>query len=253
MRSAYRRFDLLVDIGSCMRQRLMRYGSAAAADTIVPWALIEPERPSPSPPGERHELFADAKLGLLYSGSFGRAHSWRGIPELAEALRGRGGSVVFSVRGSGVARLREEVEKRGSPVEFVEFAPTERLMSRLSAADVHVVSLREEWTGTVVPSKFFGALAIGRPVLFLGSANSAIAKWIERMGVGWVLDRERIESLATELIEWAESPAAKARLFQHCHAVYQREFSQHRALDRWDQTLRALLSSNAEAEIHVSV
>lgn len=253
MQSAYRRFDMLVDIGSCMRERLMKYGSAAAADTIVPWALIEPERPSPIPAGERIELFAGSKLGLLYSGSFGRAHSWRGLPELAEALRGRGGSVVFSVRGSGVAQLREEVERRGSPVDFVEFAPTERLMSRLSAADIHVVSLREEWTGTVVPSKFFGALAIGRPILFLGSDNSAIAKWIRHMRVGWVLDGERIESLATELIEWAESPTAKARLFQHCHAVYQREFSKHRALDRWDQTLRTLLCIATAEEINVTV
>jgi glycosyltransferase involved in cell wall biosynthesis len=231
----------------------MRYGSAAAADTIVPWALIEPEWPSPIPPAERNELFAEAKLGLLYSGSFGRAHSWRGLPEIAEALHGRGGRVVFSVRGSGVERLREEVERRGSPVEFVEFAPTERLMFRLSAADVHVVSLREEWTGTVVPSKFFGALAIGRPVLFLGSANSAIAKWIKQMGVGWILDRDRIESLATELIEWAESPTAKAKLFKHCHAVYQREFSRRRALDRWDQTLRSLLSNEAAVEMDVPV
>jgi glycosyltransferase involved in cell wall biosynthesis len=250
---SYRRFDMLVDIGSCMRRRLMRYGSAAAADTIVPWALIEPEWPSPIPPAERNELFAEAKLGLLYSGSFGRAHSWRGLPEIAEALHGRGGRVVFSVRGSGVERLREEVERRGSPVEFVEFAPTERLMFRLSAADVHVVSLREEWTGTVVPSKFFGALAIGRPVLFLGSANSAIAKWIKQMGVGWILDRDRIESLATELIEWAESPTAKAKLFKHCHAVYQREFSRRRALDRWDQTLRSLLSNEAAVEMDVPV
>jgi hypothetical protein len=37
----------------------------------------------------------------------------------------------------------------------------DRLAARLSAADVHNISLREDWTATVIPSKFFGALAIG--------------------------------------------------------------------------------------------
>ena len=245
MRCAYRRFDLIVDIGSCMRQRLMKYGSAAAVDTIVPWALVEPDGPTAIPATERREIFGDAKLGLLYSGSFGRAHTWRGILEIARALHTSGGRVVFSVRGNAVAGLREEVEKSGSPVDFIEFASAAGLNSRLSAADVHVVSLREEWTGTVVPSKFFGALAIGRPVLFVGSAHSAIAKWIRQMGVGWVLDPERIEMLATELSQWAQSPEAKSRLFEHCHTVYQREFSQLRALDHWDRVLRALLSGSS--------
>ena len=245
MRCAYKRFDLIVDIGSCMRERLGRYGSAAVADTIVPWALVEPDEPSPIPATERCEIFGDAKLGLLYSGSFGRAHAWRGILEIAKALRPGGGRVVFSARGNAVARLREEVTKSGAPVDFVEFATAEGLSSRLSAADIHVVSLREEWTGTVVPSKFFGALAIGRPVLFVGSGRSAIAKWIEQMGVGWVLDPERIEMLAAELGDWGQSPEAKARLFRHCHAVYRREFSQGCALDRWDRALRALVLGGA--------
>jgi glycosyltransferase involved in cell wall biosynthesis len=241
MRCAYRRFALIVDIGSCMRERLSRYDYTATADTIVPWALVEPDQPSPIPSDERRELFGEAKLGLLYSGTFGRAHDWRGILEIATALRSRGGRVVFSARGNAVERLRQEVDKTGSPIDFVEFASPEKLNSRLSAADIHVVSLREEWTGTVVPSKFFGALAIGRPVLFVGSVSSAIAKWIEQMGVGWVLDPDRIEFLAVELSEWAQSPEAKTNLFQHCHAIYQREFSQRCALDHWDRALRALL------------
>jgi colanic acid biosynthesis glycosyl transferase WcaI len=241
MRCAYRRFALIVDIGSCMRERLSRYGVTAAADTIVPWALEEPDQPSPIPAAERRELFGDAELGLLYSGSFGRAHEWHGIPEIARALGTSGGKVVFSARGNGMARLREEVDKSGSPIDFVEFASAEGLISRLSAADIHVVSLREEWTGTVVPSKFFGALAIGRPVLFVGSARSTIAIWIKQMGVGWVLDRDRIELLAAELSEWARSREAKARLFRHCHAVYQKEFSRRSALDHWDQALRGLV------------
>jgi len=225
-----------------MRRRLEAYGSKAQKETITPWALVEPEAPSPSDPAERQALFGEVSLGLLYSGTFGRGHSWRGTPELARALAPSGGKIVFSVQGNAVEQLRRAMQEAEAPVGFAPTAPSHTLQTRLSAADVHIVSLREEWTGMVVPSKFFGALAIGRPVLFVGSASSAIAKWIEQMGVGWVLDLERIEALAAELSQWAQSPKSKASLFAHCHAVYQREFSQCRAVDCWDRALRALLS-----------
>jgi glycosyltransferase involved in cell wall biosynthesis len=240
MRRAYASFHLIVDIGGCMRERLRPYGSEASTETIVPWALVEGDRAASVPLAERSELFGDAALGLLYSGNFGRAHSWAGIPELANAMQSFGGKVVFSVRGNMVENLQHAIAEKQAPVEFVGFASSEQLAERLSAADIHIVTLREEWTGTVVPSKFFGALAMGRPVLFVGSSDSAVARWIREFGIGWVLDRDRIEDLAAELARWSASPEAKNRLFRHCHAVYQQQFSRTRALDRWDDALRQI-------------
>ena len=73
-------------------------------------------------------------------------------------------------------------------MRFAGFAPEAELEKRLTACDLHLVSLRPEWTGTVVPSKFFGALAAGRGVVFAGSPESAIARWIDEHQVGWVSD-----------------------------------------------------------------
>jgi len=238
MRRTYRGFHLMVDIGCCMRERLQAYSSPSRTLTVPPWALSEPDEPAPIPELERRELFGKASLALLYSGSLGRAHSWHWVPELAYALRAIDGRIVFSARGSSVAKLRNLVNESKAPVDFVELAPAERMAERVSAPDIHIVSLCEDWTGTVVPSKFFGALAVGRPVLFVGSPDSAIAKWIEQFGVGWVLHPERVGQLLLELKHWSQSPEAKARMFQHCHAVYQREFSRSCALDRWDDALQ---------------
>ena len=226
-----------------MRERLRPYGSGALCDTIVPWALVETDGPAPIPQQERRELFGQAALGLLYSGNFGRAHSWAGIAELAQALDKLGGRIVFSVRGNAVQQLTQSITEKQAPVRFAGFASSERLAYRLSAADIHIVSLREHWTGTVVPSKFFGALAMGRPVLFVGSRDSAVARWIQEFGVGWVLDPLRIEQLAAELARWSASPEEKYNLFRHCHRVYETEFSRTRAVERWDERLRGLLEN----------
>jgi len=239
LRWAYGRCGLVVDIGMCMRRRLELYNVGTRRETITPWALVEPEIPAPIDPTERQALFGDAAIGLLYSGSFGLAHKWRGIAELAAMLAPSGGKVVFSVQGNAAAELRSAMEKAEAPVGFVPFASNQLLRGRLGAADVHIVTLRESWTGTVVPSKFFGALAIGRPVLFLGSRDSAVARWIEEFQVGWVLTADNLEAVADDLVR-SLRPEFKATLFKRCHAVYCERFSREQAVDRWSGLLRTI-------------
>jgi glycosyltransferase involved in cell wall biosynthesis len=104
-----------------------------------------------------------------------------------------------------------------------------------------LVSLREEWTGTVVPSKFFGALAAGRGVLFSGSPDSAIAKWIAEHRVGYVVTPNTIEAVAQQLKQLATNPAELVAMRQRCHHVYHTHFSKETQLNRWDTELRALV------------
>src|SRR5215813_435804 len=192
---AYNSCDLIADIGNCMRERLAYYKSSVKMVTLTPWALSEPETAVEADPEERVDLFGDASLGLIYSGNFGRAHAYEEILQLARVLREQKIKLVFSVRGNRERALREAVEHDDTNVSFCDFAPAHRLGRRLSAADIHVVSLRAEWTGMVVPSKFFGAIAAGRPVLFAGSPESAVARWIVQYGLGWILTSDNVTEI----------------------------------------------------------
>ena len=240
LRSSYQCCDLIADLGSCMRKRLQRYKSTAAQVTLTPWALQEPDSELPVDREERKRIFGDARLALLYSGNFGRAHSTNLVLELARRLEPHGAHLAFSIRGNRAEALKEEA--RGLPnVSFVPFAPYTDLEKRLSAADIHVACLHEGWTGTVVPSKFFGALAAGRPVLFAGSPESCIAKWIRQYEVGWVLTEDTLETIEEQLLQYCQNPGGLARLFAHCHAVYQQHFSKEIVADEWDRELREVL------------
>jgi len=115
------------------------------------------------------------------------------------------------------------------------------LEKRLGAADIHMASLRPEWTGAVVPSKFFGSLAAGRPVLFAGSPSSSIALWIHNHKVGWILQSDQINELANELRDIAAEPNRLGELKRHCQDVYHKHFSFETVLNGWDRELRLLL------------
>jgi colanic acid biosynthesis glycosyl transferase WcaI len=241
LNAAYGCCDLIADLGSDMRRRLEAYRPRGRKVTLVPWALSEPDRPVPPEPGVRTELFGAAALGLLYSGNFGRAHSYEEFLALARALRGDGVTLSFAVRGNRTDELHKAVQPDDKNITFAGFAPESELEKRLAAADVHLVSLRPEWTGVVVPSKFFGSLAAGRPVIFAGSSDSSVADWVRELGVGWVLTADNVRAIAADLRALAADPTRLAALQQHCHAVYHDHFSWRVVMDGWDRELRALL------------
>lgn len=253
--AAYRRCDLVADLGPCMKAGLTKYlGEHQSATTIPVWAIVEPQAPVSVDESERHSLFGDATLALMYSGNFGKAHSYKEVFDLAAEFSPREARFVFSARGNRVGDLMHAMKAGPPNVKMAEFATIESLEKRLAAADIHIVTLRSEWTGAVIPSKFFGAIAAGRPVLFVGSTSSAIAKWVEQFGIGWVLDtgcsagatyQIEIQRIVRELKELAGDRALLQKLFNHCHSVYQANFSRQRILDQWHRELIASASGDA--------
>ena len=245
--AALRRCDFVADLGACMGRRLTAIEPSCRPATITPWSLVEPPAPPAPDPQVRRELFGDAALGLLYSGSFGRAHSGEEFLALARALRGDGVAFCFAGRGNRADELRTAVEPADDNVRFAGFAPEDQLEKRLTAGDLHLVSLRPEWTGTVVPSKFFGALAAGRGVVFAGSSDSAIAGWIRQHEVGWVVTPDTVEEVAGQLRQLAAEPARLAALKERCHSVYHAHFSKRIMIDRWDAALRRVVDGDVTA------
>jgi glycosyltransferase involved in cell wall biosynthesis len=254
----YRACDLVADLGPCMAERLKRY-PVKKEITLTPWALEEPAKPMAFDQAERKDLFGKASLGLLYSGSFGRAHNYTLTLALVRQL-GKKVILAYSARGSRLDELKKAMTPEDNNVRFVDFAPPDRLRYRLSAPDVHIVSLRPEWTGTVVPSKFFGALAAGRPVLFEGDESSSIAQWIRKYKVGWVLSFDAgsysesagattafrigargrpaaLDRVAKDLTAFAKDQKRKIKMFKHCHRVYIKYFSKKTMIDQWNREL----------------
>jgi len=242
MRMSYRRCDLIADLGPCMRARLRSYGHGAREVGLTPWALAEPLEAARPDPDARRQLFGEARLALLYSGTFGQAHGCDEILSLARALRDTPDICFrFSVRGNRTNELASAIGPDDRNVEIVSFAPFGEHEGRLGAADIHLASLRPDWTGLSVPSKFFGSLAVGRPVLFTGPTNCAIARWIERFDVGWVVTRENIHDVAERLRELADRPDRLAELQARAHAIYRSKFSRLSMTADWHVELSDLL------------
>jgi colanic acid biosynthesis glycosyl transferase WcaI len=241
LRRAYQRCDLIADLGTCMQQRLRLYGDGLPMQTIVPWALAEDPAPRPCDSQLRRRIFGDAKLAVLYSGNFGRAHSFQEFLALARRMRSSGTQFRWSVRGNAVTDLRSALGPADTNVALLPFVEEAELPAHLAAADIHMVSLKPEWSGIVVPSKFFGSLAAGRPVLFAGPKDSSVARWILQHQVGWVLTGSNFDEVDAWLRQLAARPELLAALQTRCHAVYRKEFCRERMIDLWVREMARLV------------
>jgi colanic acid biosynthesis glycosyl transferase WcaI len=240
MRCAYRRHDGIIDIGSCMREIIDSYQHGAGAYTVYPWALKEKDQVQEQNRQLRERVFGKTQLSLLYSGSFGQAHSYADIIDLSKHMPRPECAINFAVRGNRVSELEREVSRREAPIKIEDFCAEDKLEETLGAADILIVSLKPGWEGVVVPSKFFGALALGRPVLFCGSEKSCIAKLIRAHGVGWVLNERSKGEVIAELRRVASTGSGASSYRERAFLTYQQHFSRKVGIAKFEAILRGL-------------
>ncbi len=243
-----RRHDQIIAVGRCMKDRLIARGLDEANISVIPnWAvgasLTHPLNLTPNPflpsassvAGDSVERFdvqssefkvqsSKFKTGhsqlpftVMYSGNFGLAHPFEAIIEAVKLLTTENAPVRFVFAGTGpkLAALRSALASCAN-VEFRPPAPLEKLSASLAAADVHLACMSDALLGLVVPSKIYGALAAGRPCVFLGPRTSEAARIILESRRGLVFDPHNGGAeLAAALRRWAARDAEFAAL---CHA-----------------------------------
>ncbi len=88
---------------------------------------------------------------------------------------------------AGKSSLQTEEKQQGAFVEVTGYASEEETPQLLASARVHLITMSPGWEGIVVPSKLYGCIRTGRPVLFIGPENADTAREIRRNDWGIVL------------------------------------------------------------------
>jgi glycosyl transferase family 1 len=117
-----------------------------------------------------------------YSGNLGRAHEFDTILAAAMQLKNHP-RIAFVCIGGGHSfdDLAHCVEKAGIGHLFRFFPYQDRSLLKyaLGAADVHWISLKPQLEGLIVPSKFYGIAAAGRPIIAIAAKDGEIARLID--------------------------------------------------------------------------
>lgn len=228
-------------IGECMAARLRAEGIPAQSIRVIHnWADATAIRPIAHCDNPlRTEWNLQGKFVVGYSGNLGRAHEFQTILDAAERLHDLPIiRFLFIGDGAQLHTLRHEVSRRGlSNVQFQPYQPRERLSYSLSIADLHLVSLRPPLEGLIVPSKFYGIAAAGRPILFMGSSTGEIAKLLQTHGCGYTVGIGETEQAVAIIAKLAGDEVECRRLGHAARAALVQHYDKHAAFRAWNDTL----------------
>lgn len=233
--------DRVVVIGRCMARRVTDLGvptdrihmihNWADTDSVRPGAVAE--RPD--------ERFRD-RFVVLYSGNLGTSHDFRDLLAVVDRFREDDG-FLFVIVGEGARRreVEDDIRRRElSNVLLLPFQPEARLGETLAAGDVHFVSLRRGFEGLVVPSKAYGSLAAGRPIVYQGSREGEIARMIEEEGVGIVVDSGDADGLAAAFLRARDGDDWRRAAGERARGLAERRYGAAAALDLYEAVLTAI-------------
>ena len=103
----------------------------------------------------------------------------------------------------------------------------------LGAADAHWISLKPEFEGVALPSKFYGVAAAGRPVIAITAENGELAHLVRHYDCGFVVAPGNAETLASVLLRLSSDRQCLAAMGQRARAMLEARFARKLALERW--------------------
>jgi hypothetical protein len=85
--------------------------------------------------------------------------------------------------GSEFSKVKERARNSGlRNVLCLPYQPIEKLSGSLSAADLHVVVMGEQYVGIIHPCKIYNVLAVKKPFLYIGPNKSHVTDIITQSG-----------------------------------------------------------------------
>ena len=253
---AARNAETNVALGRTMARRLTEQGTPAQTVVIVHnWADGHSIRPIPRQQNALRAAWRlQDKFVVGYSGNMGRAHEFETILQIASLLRSEA-QFLFLFIGDGAQRtwIEREIRLRGlKNVVFKPYQTRDMLAQSLSVPDIHVISLQPALEGLIVPSKFYGVAAAGRPVLYVGDPNGEIGSIIRSADCGYCVGVGEAGPAAEFLRALSSNPARAEQLGRNARRIFDERYDKRFALASWCRVIETTTSQITKQRLNIS-
>lgn len=218
-----RHSDLVITVGRDLVETLKkRFNGQHVPDVVLINNWVNEKEIYPLEPGNKKVLEFKKKYGLedkfviMYSGNIGLYYDLENLlkvikkfPPGTKAANGR--EVVFAFVGAGSVLdklIQYKKEHHLDHVIFIPYQKKEYLNYSLNAGDIHWVVNAKGIKGVSCPSKFYGVVSSGKPVLGVLEKGTEIRCLIEEIGCGLVCepgDYKAVENNMKWFIDHADS------------------------------------------------
>jgi glycosyltransferase involved in cell wall biosynthesis len=244
-----RRADRVVAIGETMKLRLVQKGASAARVEVIPnWVDTAELRPEPRRNAWSAEQGVDDAFVVMHSGNVGHAQDLDTLVRAATFLRDLERLQImvigFGARHGELTRLAQRLEVAGM-IRFLGYQPRGRLSLSLSSGDLHYVGLARGLSGFVVPSRVYGILAVGRPVLVSADADSETVRLVQEAGCGVVVPPGRPDRVAGVIRDVIEGRLSLEGMGERGREWVEREADREVAFGRYRRVVADVVASSS--------
>jgi glycosyltransferase involved in cell wall biosynthesis len=203
-RVTLRRSRAVVVMDRFMRERVIaKLDVPEKIHVLPPWPHEDVLKAVPSRPNAfRDEHGFGDRFVVMYSGNHGIQTPLKTLLDAALTLADQD-DLLFVFIGGGVGK--HDVDCRlaegARNIRSLPFQPLSRIGTSLSVADVHVVSLADSAVGVIHPCKIYGAMAIGRPVLFFGPEASHVGDIFHAGDIGRIVAHGDVQAAVAAIRE----------------------------------------------------
>jgi len=195
----------------------------------------------------KREWGLEGKFVVLYSGNIGYLHEFDTIISAAEDIQNKGyKDIVFVFIGEGIKKeyIRKKAEEKGlNNILFFPYQPREMLRYSLGLADVSLVTLVEGFEGMVVPSKIYGILASGRPMIGIVGRDSEINEIIREGRCGRIVKIGDGKALSGVVIEYYKNPQKCREEGMNGRKYFEKNFDRKIATGKYIKVIEEALKS----------
>lgn len=213
-RWALRRATRVIVLGEDMKARISTKGVAPDRIDIVRDGVETSSSPTAAPEFDIEVIRAirgDFRFVLLHAGNLGFYGAWQTLLTAARDLQSDGAGLVFVGDGAQRSRL-QELAAATPNVRFLPFFPSNKISSVLAAADAHIITIKRGLEGVVVPSKMYGILAAGRPILAVAPQETDAATLGARENFGCSADPDKPDEVVAAVRALLAAPARLAAM-----------------------------------------
>jgi colanic acid biosynthesis glycosyl transferase WcaI len=201
-RFVYTKAKCVPVICDSFRDNIVKKGIPTRKVVVIPnWVDTDFIHPMEKNNEFRKENDIGDRFVILYSGAIGFSQPLEIVLECAKFMANNP-EILFVIVGSGVKKeqLQERAEQMSlKNIRFFDSQPRSKLPALLASADVSLVMLKPGVATVSLPSKIYGIMASGRPIIASLDKNSDAWNIIKEANCGVLVEPENFEQLATAI------------------------------------------------------
>lgn len=227
-----------VVVGHLMGRTIMSFGVPARRIHVIPnWCADDEIKPLDHAENPLRRAWGlENKFVVGYSGNLGKAHEFGTVLAAAERLHEHPRILFLMIGGGGqfheLARTIK-VRRLDSLFRFVAYQERKMLSYSLAAPDIHWISLNPALEGLIVPSKFYGIAAAGKPMIVIAAKDGELAKLVLEHRCGVVISPGDGGALACALLRLSNDAAGLGEMGRRARAMLEAHFTRAQGLARW--------------------